>query len=139
MIELIKDGGVTSAKGFSAGATYAGLKTEYDTLDLGILLSDRTAKAAATFTTNNVESPSVTASRARSDRGVARGVVANSGCANCSVGPQGLMDAEEMTELVASHVGVGSEDLFVARHAPIGNPEPIPFAIAIISGSTLDQ
>jgi glutamate N-acetyltransferase/amino-acid N-acetyltransferase len=139
MIELIKDGGVTSAKGFSAGATYAGLKTEYDTLDLGILLSDRTAKAAATFTTNNVESPSVTASRARSERGVARGVVANSGCANCSVGPQGLMDAEEMTELAASHVGVGSEDLFVASTGMIGVELPMALLRQNISNILLKE
>ena len=37
MFEIIGDGGVTSPKGFTAGATYAGLNTDRDTLDLGIL------------------------------------------------------------------------------------------------------
>ena len=45
MIEVIKGGGITSAEGFVAGATYAGLKTEPDSLDLGIVLSDRPANA----------------------------------------------------------------------------------------------
>ena len=125
MIELIKGGGVTSAEGFSAGATYAGLKTESGTLDLGILLSDRPANAAATFTTNSVESPSVTVSRQRNKTGISRGVVANSGCANCSVGPQGLTDAEELTEIAATHVGVESSDLFVASTGMIGVELPM--------------
>ena len=125
MIELIKGGGVTSAEGFSAGATYAGLKTESGTLDLGILLSDRPANAAATFTTNSVESPSVTVSRQRNKTGISRGVVANSGCANCSVGPQGLTDAEELTEIAANHVGVESSDLFVASTGMIGVELPM--------------
>ena len=125
MIELIKGGGVTSAEGFSAGATYAGLKTESGTLDLGILLSDRPANSAATFTTNSVESPSVTVSRQRNKTGISRGVVANSGCANCSVGPQGLTDAEELTEIAANHVGVESSDLFVASTGMIGVELPM--------------
>jgi len=125
MIELIKGGGVTSAEGFSAGATYAGLKTESGTLDLGILLSDRPANSAATFTTNSVESPSVTVSRQRNKAGISRGVVANSGCANCSVGPQGLTDAEELTEIAANHVGVESSDLFVASTGMIGVELPM--------------
>ena len=69
MIEIVNGGGVTSAQGFIAGGTYAGLKTETDSLDLGILLSDRQAYAAATFTSNSIESPSVTASRKRLERG----------------------------------------------------------------------
>ena len=91
MIELIQNGGVTSAKGFLAGATYAGLKTqEDDVLDLGILVSESPANLAATFSTNKILSPSVVLSRERAARGIARGVVANSGCANCCVGDQGL-------------------------------------------------
>ena len=125
MIEIVNGGGVTSAQGFVAVGTYAGLKTETDSLDLGILLSDRQANAAATFTSNSIESPSVTASRKRLERGVARGVVANSGCANCSVGDQGFTDAEEMTNLAGSHVGVDGEELFVASTGMIGVELPM--------------
>ena len=125
MIEIINGGGVTSAVGFTAGGTYAGLKTEVDSLDLGILVSDRQANAAATFTSNSIESPSVTASRKRLEKGVARGVVANSGCANCSVGEQGFADAEEMANLAGSHVGLRGEELFVASTGMIGVELPM--------------
>ena len=126
MVELINDGSVTSAKGFTAGGTYAGLKTQGEgVLDLGILLSDTPANLAATFSTNKVLSPSVVLSRQRAQRGAARGVVANSGCANCCVGEQGLTDAAELTELAAAHAGVASEDMLVCSTGMIGVELPM--------------
>ena len=126
MFELINDGSVTSAKGFLAGGTYAGLKTqENGTLDLGILLSETPASLAATFSTNKILSPSVVLSRQRAKRGVARGVVANSGCANCCVGEQGLTDAAELTELAAAHVGIAAEDMLVCSTGMIGVELPM--------------
>ncbi len=126
MIELVQDGSVTSAKGFAAGATYAGLKTQEEgVLDLGILLSDVPANLAATFSTNKILSPSVVLSRERATRGTARGVVANSGCANCCIGGQGLTDAKELTELAANHVGVDSQDMLVCSTGMIGVELPM--------------
>ena len=126
MIEVLQGGGVTSARGFKAGGTYAGVKTAGEgNLDLGILLSDRPAAVAATFSTNKVVSPSVTLSRERAARGVARAVVANSGCANCCVGEQGLLDAKEMTALAARHVGVEEEDVLAASTGMIGVELPM--------------
>ena len=126
MIELVQDGSVTSPKGFRAGGTYAGLKTlEEDTLDLGILVSERPATVAATFSTNRILSPSVTLSRERANKGTARGVVANSGCANCCVGGQGLEDAREMAELAARHVNVAPDELMVCSTGMIGVELPM--------------
>ena len=126
MVELINDGSVTSAKGFTAGGTYAGLKTQGEgVLDLGILLSDTPANLAATFSTNKVLSPSVVLSRQRAQRGAARGVVANSGCANCCVGDQGLTDAAELTELAAAHTGVAADDMLVCSTGMIGVELPM--------------
>ncbi len=126
MIELIQGGGVTSAKGFSAGGTFAGLKSEGDdVLDLGILLSDQPAVLAATFTTNSVESGSVTVSRRRAKRQSAQAVVANSGCANCLVGEQGIKDAEEMAALAAAHVGIKPDETLVCSTGIIGMELPM--------------
>ena len=125
MIEIIGEGGIASASGFTAGSTYAGLKTEAGVPDLGIVLSDRPANSAATFTTNSIESPSVTASRERKKAVISRGIVANSGCANCSVGPQGLDDAEELASLAATHIGVSGKDLYVASTGMIGVELPM--------------
>ena len=126
MIEIIQRGGVTSPKGFVAGATFAGLKTFEDGVrDIGVLLSEGPASVAATFSTNSVLSPSVTLSRDRAANGAARGVVANSGCANCCVGGQGLKDAAEMASLAAAHVGCDGEDLLVCSTGMIGVELPM--------------
>ena len=125
-LELVNDGNVASPSGYLAGGTYAGLKTlEEDVLDLGILMSERPAALAATFSTNRIESPSVTLSRQRASAGVARAVVANSGCANCCVGPQGLVDATDLSLLAADHVGVRPEEMLVCSTGMIGAELPI--------------
>jgi|TARA_Y100000996_G_scaffold360232_1_gene302560 glutamate N-acetyltransferase/amino-acid N-acetyltransferase len=139
MFEIINDGGVTSPRGFSAGATYAGLKTERDTLDLGILLSDFPATAAATFTQNSVISPSVIVSRNRLSNDLHRGIVVNSGCANCSVGSQGMVDAEEMLSLASKHLNLSPDDLFIASTGMIGVELPMALIRQNIGNITLDK
>jgi len=112
--------------GFLAGGTYAGLKTQDEgVLDLGILLSERPAAVAATFSTNSVVSPSVTLSKQRAKSGTIRAVVANSGCANCCVGGQGLDDAIEMAALAAGHAGVDAEQVMVCSTGVIGVELPM--------------
>ena len=126
MMEVLRGGGVTSARGFKAGGTFAGLKTVGEgNLDLGIVVSETPAAAAGTFTTNKVESPSVTLSRQRVANGTAQAIVANSGCANCCVGEQGLLDAQDMAALAARHVGVGEDDVLVASTGMIGVELPM--------------
>ncbi len=64
MIELIKNGTITSAKGFVAGGISAGIKiSSENNLDLGIVKSKNLSNTAATFTSNKVVSPSVTVSK----------------------------------------------------------------------------
>ena len=126
MIELIQNGSVTSAKGFVAGGTYAGLKTEGDDLlDLGILKSEEPAAVAGTYSENKVLSPSVTLTRQRASSGSARAVVVNSGCANCCVGEQGLRDAEEMASLAAAHIDVAEDEVLVCSTGMIGVELPM--------------
>ena len=123
---LVKNGSVTSPKGFIAGATYCGIKTAgEDKLDLGILVSELPATAAGTFTSNKLVSPSVTLSKKHVANGSARVIIANSGCANCSVGTQGMSDAEEMTKLAAEHVGVTSDQVLVCSTGLIGVELPM--------------
>jgi len=122
------DGGtVASPTGFSAGATYAGLKTPGPgKLDLGLLFSDAPCVVAGTFSQNSVVSPSVTLSRSMVNAGATvRGIVANSGCANCSVGEQGLTDAREVTALAATHLGVKPEEMLICSTGVIGVELPM--------------
>ena len=126
VIQLIHRGGVSSAQGFTAGGVHAGIKTAGDgVFDLGIVVSDSPASAAGVFSQNKVLSPSVTLSRRRIANGSPRAIVANSGCANCSVGHQGLTDAEEMTALAAAHVDVDAEEVLIGSTGLIGVELPM--------------
>ena len=126
MGEVLDGGGVTSPRGVKAGAIYAGVKTAGDgILDLGILFSEEPATVAGTFSTNKVVSPSLVLTRDRTSSGIARAVVANSGCANCCVGDQGLNDAKEMTALTAKHLGLTDNEVLIASTGLIGVELPM--------------
>ena len=126
-IASVPNGTVTSAKGFSAGAVFAGIKTPgSDKRDIGLLVSDQPCTVAGTFTQNSIISPSASLTRNRVgiDKKV-NAVVANSGCANCAVGAQGLVDAKETTDIAALHLGTTSEETLVASTGVIGVELPM--------------
>ncbi|MDA1258116.1 MAG: bifunctional glutamate N-acetyltransferase/amino-acid acetyltransferase ArgJ [Chloroflexi bacterium] len=124
---IVDAGGVTSAEGFSAGSIFAGIKTAgKGKRDIGLLFSDRPCSVAGTFSQNSVLSPSVTLSKEIVDGGqTVRGVVANSGVANCAVGAQGLIDAREATALAAARLGVGAHEVLIASTGVIGVELPM--------------
>ncbi|MCL4458822.1 MAG: bifunctional glutamate N-acetyltransferase/amino-acid acetyltransferase ArgJ [Chloroflexi bacterium] len=119
-IELIPDGGVTSVKGFLAGATRCGLKTQG--LDLAIIYAEVPCAAAGVFTTNRVKAAPIHLSQAHLRRGTARAVVVNSGNANACTGEQGYAAAQEMAQLTAERVGVLPQEVLVASTGVIGVP-----------------
>ena len=126
-ISAVPNGTVTSAKGFSAGGVFAGIKTPgADRRDIGLLVSDRACTVAGTFSQNSIISPTVTITRERVGVGKhVRAVVANSGCANTAVGAQGMIDAKEMASLAAEHLGITSEETLVASTGVIGIEIPM--------------
>lgn len=77
-------------KGFSFAATACGLKKSG--LDLGLIVSEFPASAAFLFTTNRVEAAPVFVSRAhlRRSHSQVRGIIVNSGNANCATGTDGI-------------------------------------------------
>lgn len=125
-LTIVDGGGVATAQGFQAGGVFAGIKTPgEDKYDLGLLYSDRDCSVAGTFTRNSIMSPSVTVSRGVVGRGSARGVIANSGCANCSVGEQGLIDARNAAAIGANKLGVSADEVLVASTGVIGVELPM--------------
>ncbi len=124
MITEIPGGGVTSPKGFIAGATAAGIKYE-KRLDLGILCSEHPCAVAGLFTRNAVQSAPVQLSARRVARGASRAVVVNSGCANACTGERGYQDAECMTALVAGRLGLAPDDVLIAGTGVIGTLLPL--------------
>ncbi len=125
-IEFIPGGTVTSARGFQAGATFAGInkKARYN-LDLGILFSDVPSVAVGLFTANKIKAAPVVLSQNRLPSRSIRAVVANSGCANASTGEPGLGDAVSMTALAAKKIVVPPEAVLVASTGVIGQRLPM--------------
>jgi glutamate N-acetyltransferase/amino-acid N-acetyltransferase len=126
-IKIVPDGTVTSAIGFSAGGVFAGIKTQGEgKLDIGLIYSDRPCATAGTFSQNSVVSPSVTVTKGLIEGGrTIRGVIANSGCANCAVGEYGLKDATEMAAIAADKLGINSDEVAVASTGVIGVELPM--------------
>lgn len=125
-ITVILDGSVTSPQGFTAGATYAGIRAYTpDKVDLGILFSEAPTTAAGTYSTNKILSPSVTVTKESVAGGVTRGVIVNSGCANCAVGDQGYTDAQEMASLAAGVLGVDPSTMAASSTGIIGVELPM--------------
>jgi glutamate N-acetyltransferase/amino-acid N-acetyltransferase len=117
--EFVPSGGVTSPRGFTAGATAADIKYTGRS-DLGILFSEMPCTAAAVFTTNKVKAAPVLLNQKRLQGNKISAVVVNSGCANSCTGGQGMKDAVAMAGLVARKVGVAPEGVLVASTGVIG-------------------
>jgi glutamate N-acetyltransferase/amino-acid N-acetyltransferase len=136
-IKAIEGGGVTTPKGFLAGAVSAGIKSVPGKLDLCLLYSERECATGGVFTTNRVRSAPVGISEARVRRGGVRAVVVNSGCANALTGDEGVREAEEMTAIAASLIGVPAEQVAVASTGVTGVRLPMAKVRAAIPTITL--
>lgn len=125
-IKFIPEGTITSAEGFFAGATSAGInKKAGNKLDLGVLFSEAPCVAAGVFTNNRIKAAPVVLSQQRLRQGRAGAVVVNSGGANACTGERGVRDAAKMAKLVAEGIGILPEDVLVASTGIIGVPLPM--------------
>ena len=117
-------GVITRPKGFQAGGAAAGIKTTPGLLDVGLLVCDRPASAAAVFTTNKVSAAPVQVSREHFARshGRVKAVVVNAGHANACTGKHGLRDARKMAGLAAELLDVEPARVLVASTGIIGQP-----------------
>ena len=125
-VDFIPGGGVTSPRGFLAGAVSAGIKyISSSRLDLGILYSDLPCTAAAVFSTNKVKAAPVIISQEKLQKKTATAVVMNSGHANSCTGEKGMADAVKMAELAARHVRISPEEMLVSSTGVIGTYLPM--------------
>ncbi|HYL47110.1 MAG TPA: bifunctional glutamate N-acetyltransferase/amino-acid acetyltransferase ArgJ [Candidatus Limnocylindrales bacterium] len=110
-------------RGFSFSATACGLKKSG--LDLALLASDVPAAAAAMFTQNRVQAPPVLASQVhlRKSRHRMRGIIVNSGNANCCTGSDGYAAAAATALKVARELdGLPPSQVLVCSTGVIGVP-----------------
>lgn len=110
--------------GFIAHTGCAGLREEGGD-DVAVIMSTRPCVSAGLFTQSRFEGPSVTLSRPRATSGRARALVVIAKNANVANGPQGLRDAEEITDVVASATGVSVDEVLIASTGVIGRPYPM--------------
>jgi glutamate N-acetyltransferase/amino-acid N-acetyltransferase len=124
-IDYIKNGTVTSVKGFKAGAVNAGIKKKGPKPDLGIIYSETPCAAAGVFTRNKIKAPPVIVCQNRLPAEDMHVIIANSGGANAVTGEQGMQDALELTEIAAKKLGVQPAAALVASTGVIGRNLPM--------------
>lgn len=122
-VRRLVQGGVTSAQGFLASGVHCGVKPHKK--DLALVYSRVPAAAAGVFTTNKVKAAPVLVDMERIRSGRGQAVVVNSGNANACTGEQGLRDAREMAQLVAQHLEISEELVYVCSTGVIGQPLPM--------------
>jgi len=110
-------------RGFSFASTACGLKKSG--LDLALLVSETPAAAAAMFTTNRVYAAPVRLSRMhlRKSRTKMRGIIVNSGNANCCTGSDGYAASAATTLKLAHELGhLHPSQILVCSTGVIGVP-----------------
>ena len=126
-----------SAKGFSACGVAAGIK-QSGKKDVGLLVADELATAAAAFTTNKVFAAPIAIGRRHVRQGVLKGVVLNSGNANACTGKQGMADAKRMCAL-AGQLTLSDTNLFLPSSTGIiGHPLPMDALCAGVRAAAAD-
>jgi len=145
--------------GFEIAGVTAGLKPS-GRPDLGLVYSPYPLAWALMSTDDVVKAPCVSRNRSRFTSGAAvRGIVVNSGNANCATGERGIWDNEDMAGAVASALALARvQDMLTASTGVIGQPLPVdqvreavpaltsalgqdsaPFADAILTTDTVSK
>ncbi|KAJ7180505.1 ArgJ family-domain-containing protein [Mycena filopes] len=124
--------------GFLVTGIHAGVKKKPDVLDVALIVStsDHPASAAACFTRNAFKAAPVVVSEhiLTQNRGRARAVVVNSGCANAVTGRQGMDDAwamvRETDALLPPSTSLAENHTLVMSTGVIGQTLPISKIVA---------
>ncbi|CAM4274093.1 bifunctional ornithine acetyltransferase/N-acetylglutamate synthase [Paenibacillus tarimensis] len=117
---VVPEGSVITPKGFKAGGLHCGLK-KTTRHDLGAIVCDVPAAAAAVYTTNVFQAAPLQVTRESiGQEGRLRAVLVNSGNANACTGKQGEEDAYTMRSRFAEQLQVEPHQVAVASTGVIG-------------------
>ena len=125
--------------GFFFAGTAQGIKADARKKDVALIYSSEPATlVAGVFTLNKICAAPVKICRENLQKGRARLVVVNSGCANAATGKSGLKDAKEVVSFAAKTFGLSPSEIFVCSTGRIGMKLPADKVKAgIISGKAL--
>jgi glutamate N-acetyltransferase / amino-acid N-acetyltransferase len=117
-------GGVTAARGFTAGGVYCGIRKTKK--DIAIIHSATPAVVAGVFTQNKVVAAPLLVDKLQLEKSdVCSAVVVNSGNANACTGEQGLKDAWTMVNTTADALHLPHEQVMVSSTGVIGQYLPM--------------
>lgn len=132
-------------KGFLASGVRAGIRKKRP--DVGLIVAEDGANAAAVFTKNRFQAaPVVLSKRAlKQSNGRVKAVVVNAGCANAVTGDEGMSAAKRVRARTAELLRCSAGEVFLASTGVIGVVLPdrkvreaLPDAIARLSASGTD-
>ncbi|MDN4066479.1 bifunctional glutamate N-acetyltransferase/amino-acid acetyltransferase ArgJ [Paenibacillus vini] len=134
LFSVAPEGSITSPKGFRAGGLHCGLKKTARN-DLGAIVCEVPAVAAAVYTTNVFQAAPLKVTRESiASGGRLQAVVVNSGNANACTGKQGEADAYAMRAAAADALGLAEHDIAVASTGVIGELLPMDRVSTGIAG-----
>ena len=114
-------GGVCSAKGFTANGVHCGIRKNKTKRDLALIYSEVEASAAAVYTTNLVKGAPIAVTKKNIENGKAKAMICNSGNAN-TCNANGVEIAQKTCELLAKEMGISASDVIIASTGVIGQP-----------------
>lgn len=115
----IENGNIISPQGFSTVGVHSGLR--YAKKDLGVIISEIPASAAAVYTTNQFQAaPLLVTKESIAREGLLQAVVVNSACANACTGVRGYKDALIMRSLASEKFNLKEHYVAVASTGVIG-------------------
>ncbi len=132
-------------RGFVASGVRAGIRKKRP--DLGLILVEKGANAAAVFTQNRFQAAPVVLAKAslKKSGGRVKAVVVNAGCANAVTGKPGLEAAKRVRARAAQLLRCDPNEIFLASTGVIGVVLPdkkvtdtLPDAIARLSPGGID-
>ncbi len=120
----IIEGTISSPKGFHADGLHCGLKKKKK--DIGWIVSDVVANAAAVYTTNQVKAAPISITRKAIEHGqTLQAILVNSAVANACTGEQGIKDAESCQKMAAEKLGIEPNNVGIASTGVIGHLLPM--------------
>ena len=117
----IIEGGVCSAKGFTASGIHCGIRKNKGKKDLALIYSEKKATCASVYTTNKVKGAPLTVTKNNISDGYAQAIICNSGNAN-TCNANGIEIATLTCRLLAEELGINEQDVVVASTGVIGQP-----------------
>lgn len=117
-----------AVQGFKSAGIAAGIKKDATKKDLMLLYSEVPAVAAGVFTLNLAAAAPVVLSKERLGNAEHRAIIVNSGNANACTGQEGFENAQTVTALAASALGIDPAAVLTASTGIIGVQLPMtPF------------